>query len=48
MAGDAISLLAFWDKTFGKEWKDFEVPSDLVTLAQQAADTWGQIANELK
>ena len=47
MAGEAISLLAFWDKTFGEEWRSFEVPSDLVTLAQQAADAWAQIADEL-
>jgi hypothetical protein len=47
MAGEAISLQAFWDKTFGEAWKSFEVSSDLVTLAQQAADAWTQIANEL-
>jgi hypothetical protein len=47
IAGEAISLLAFWDKTFGQEWRSFEVSSDLATLAQQAADAWAQIANEL-
>jgi hypothetical protein len=47
MAEEAISLEAFWNKTFGEEWKQFEVSSDLVTLAQQAADAWTRIADEL-
>jgi hypothetical protein len=44
MAGEAISLPAFWDKTFGREWRKFEVFSDVATLAQQAAAAWAQIA----
>ena len=47
MAGEAVSLPAFWDRTFGKGWQKFELSSDLVTLVQQAADTWAQIAEEL-
>jgi hypothetical protein len=47
MAGDAISLQAFWDRTFGAEWREFAVASDLVTLAQQAAEAWAAIADEL-
>jgi hypothetical protein len=47
MAGEAVSLEAFWTKTFGKEWEGFDVPSDLVTLAREAADAWTQIANKL-
>jgi hypothetical protein len=47
LAGDAISLSAFWSREFGN-WKRFNVASDLVTLAQQAADAWKQLARELK
>jgi hypothetical protein len=47
MAGDAISIRAFWDKTFGKEWKTFEVPSTAVTLAKQAAQEWTWLADDL-
>jgi hypothetical protein len=47
MAGESISLWAFWDKTFGKEWREFDVSSVSVTLAQQAADAWARIADEL-
>ena len=47
IAGEAISLEAFWTRTFKEEWKEFEVSSDLVTLAQQAADAWVKIANDL-
>jgi hypothetical protein len=47
MAGDAISIRAFWDKTFGKEWTEFDVPSTAVTLAKQAAKEWTELAADL-
>jgi hypothetical protein len=47
MAGDAISIRAFWNKTFGKEWENFEVPSAVVTLAKQAAKEWTELAADL-
>lgn len=46
MAGDAIALPASWTRQFGK-WQDFPVPSDVVTLAQQAAETWATLARQL-
>ncbi len=47
MAGDAISAAAFWSRRFGN-WKSFETPSELVTLAKQAARAWNEIASELE
>jgi hypothetical protein len=32
----------------GKEWRQLAVPSHLVTLAQQAAEAWAQIAAATK
>jgi hypothetical protein len=46
MAAEAIALPAYWRKTFG-EWKEFEVSSASVTLAQQAAEAWAQIAEDV-
>jgi len=47
LASDAISLPAFWSRQFGDDWKHFTVTSELVALAQQAADTWSKLASEL-
>jgi hypothetical protein len=47
VAGDAISIRAFWAKTFGKEWEKFHVPSTAVTLAEQAAKEWTELAADL-
>jgi hypothetical protein len=46
MAGEAISLRASWRKEFG-DWEKFKAPSDLITLAKQAADEWAAIASQL-
>jgi hypothetical protein len=46
LAGDAISMRAFWTRQFG-DWEKFDAPSDLVTLAQQAAEAWQEVAQEL-
>lgn len=46
LAGDAASMEAFWTRQFG-DWKKFEVTSELVTLAEQAAKTWTQLASAL-
>jgi hypothetical protein len=47
-AGDAIALRAFWNRAFGNWWHEFKVPSDLVTLAKQAASAWTELAAELE
>jgi hypothetical protein len=46
LAGDAVSMRAFWTRQFGK-WEKFAVPSELVTLAKQAADAWSTLAKTL-
>jgi hypothetical protein len=46
-AGDAIAISAFWEKQFG-DWKRFSAPSHLVTLADQAAQAWEELAGELR
>jgi hypothetical protein len=46
MAGEAISLRAYWTRHFGN-WQGYDVPSDVLTLAQEAAEAWAQIAEEL-
>jgi hypothetical protein len=46
LAGDAISIRAFWTRQFGK-WEKFAVPSELVTLAKQAAEAWQALAKTL-
>lgn len=47
MAGYAIALQAQWTRDFGDDWEKFEVPSDLVTLAKQAANAWAEVAAKL-
>lgn len=46
LAGDAVSIRAFWTREFG-EWEKFQAPSDLVTLAAQAAQAWTSLAADL-
>jgi hypothetical protein len=46
-AGEAIAMRARWKREFGA-WQKFKVPSDLVTLAQQAAKEWGELAAHLE
>jgi hypothetical protein len=48
LAGDAISLEAYWTRQFGEDWQRFAVPDDLVTLAQNAAQAWANVAKQLK
>jgi hypothetical protein len=48
MAGDAISLEAFWTRQHGEAWRSYPVASHLVTLAEQAADAWRDLARSLK
>jgi hypothetical protein len=48
MAGEAISLPAYWTQQFGDDWEKFEVPSHLITLAKQAAETWNDIVESLE
>lgn len=47
LAGDAISMPAFWTREFGR-WDQFDVSSDLITLAEQAAASWQQLIVDLK
>jgi hypothetical protein len=46
-AGDAIAMEALWTKEFG-DWEKFKAPSDLVTLAKQAAKAWADLAAKLE
>jgi len=47
LAGDAIAMPAYWTREFG-DWKKFKAPSDLVTLAKQAAEAWAEVASNLE
>jgi hypothetical protein len=46
-ASHAVSLEAYWTKQFG-DWRQFEPPSHLITLAEQAAEAWAKLAKELR
>lgn len=46
LAGDAISMSAYWSRQFGK-WQRFDVPSSLVSLVEQAAKAWSELASNL-
>jgi hypothetical protein len=39
-------VMALWKRLFG-DWEKFEVTSDLVTLAEQAAEVWNKLAGKL-
>jgi hypothetical protein len=47
MAGDAIAMRASWSRLYS-DWEEFEVTSELVTLAKQAADEWSKLAKFLE
>ena len=47
MAGECISLMAYWDQKWPC-WESYEASSDLQTLARQAGDTWNNIAKKLR
>lgn len=47
MAGEAVSLPAYWSQQFG-DWKTFPITTDLITLARQAADVWTTLATDLE
>lgn len=47
-AGEAVSMRAFWTRTFGPVWRTYRAPSDLLTLAEQAIESWQAVVNELK
>jgi len=47
LAGDAVAMRAFWTRQFGA-WEKFEVTSELVTLAEQAAEVWSKLAVDLE
>jgi hypothetical protein len=46
MAGEAISLQAYWTREFG-EWEKLGA-RHLITLALQAAEAWSEIADRLE
>jgi ParB-like nuclease domain len=46
IAGEAVALRAFWTRIFG-DWEKYDCPSDLVTLAKQAAQAWTELAADL-
>jgi hypothetical protein len=43
MASEAASLPAYWTQVFGNDWRKFEVTSEVLTLAKQAAEAWSEI-----
>jgi hypothetical protein len=45
-AGDAVALRALWRK-HGYDWKKFDAPSDLISLAKQAAAEWSAIVSAI-
>jgi hypothetical protein len=47
MAGEAIAMRASWSRLYS-DWEEFEVTSELVTLARQAADEWSKLAKFLE
>jgi hypothetical protein len=47
MASEAASLPAYWMQQFGKHWETFDVPSDVLTLAKQAAEAWNEIVESM-
>ena len=47
LAGDAVSMAAYWKKEFGA-WDQFPVTTDMVALAEQAAASWQQMVVQLK
>jgi hypothetical protein len=46
IAGTVIAMHAFWTREFG-DWQKFDCPSDLVTLAKQAAQAMTELADDL-
>jgi DUF3102 family protein len=47
MASDAVALEASWSREFGNGWRKFTAPSDIRTLACQAADAWVRIVHQV-
>jgi DUF3102 family protein len=47
IAGDMLSMRAFWTRQFG-DWEKFNVTSDLVTLAEQASEELIQLSKMLR
>jgi hypothetical protein len=46
-AANAATMRAYWKHQFGPEWEKFEVTSEMVTLARQAAEEWSRLASVL-
>jgi hypothetical protein len=46
LAGDALSMRAYWTKLFG-DWEKFAVPGTTATLAKLAAEEWAKLAQQL-
>lgn len=46
-AGDAVAMGAYWNREFGN-WQRFAPPTQLVTLAHQAAAAWKELAHDLE
>ena len=45
-AADATAMCAAWKRDFG-DWENFDCPSDLMTLAKQAAQAWTELVAHL-
>jgi ParB-like chromosome segregation protein Spo0J len=46
-ASEAIAMEPLWRRLFG-DWRRFEISSTVATLARQAAEAWGKLADELE
>jgi hypothetical protein len=46
LAGDALSVRAFWKRQFG-DWQQFKASPSLIKLARRAAKEWTDVARDL-
>ena len=47
-ASEILSLDAFYTQTFGEEWREYRVSSDVVTLVKQATAAWNKLASHIE
>jgi hypothetical protein len=46
-ASDILAKIPFWNKTYPK-WRTYELDSDILTLAIDAAEAWNDLVKQLK
>ena len=47
IASESAVYPAYLDKTFGKEWRSYEAPKEVVTLVKEAVESWTALAKQL-